>query len=135
MSAQRRLYVAIGFGGMLGSVARSLVSIGLLQLLGPGFAWGTLAVNVAGSFLIGLYATLTEPGGRIFASPAQRQFVLAGFCGGFTTFSIFSLETVLLAGNGTLRLAALNLGASVFLWLLAVWTGYRVGRRLNRLKG
>lgn len=135
MSAQRRLYLAIGMGGMLGSVARSLVSIGLLHLLGPGFAWGTLAVNFAGSFLIGLYATLTEPGGRIFASPAQRQFVLAGFCGGFTTFSIFSFETVLLVEQGAFDLAALNLGASLLLWLLAVWFGYRIGRRLNRLKG
>jgi CrcB protein len=135
MTAQRRLYLAVGFGGMLGSIARSLVSIGLLNLLGPGFAWGTLTVNVLGSFLIGLYATLTEPGGRIFASPARRLFVLAGFCGGFTTFSIFSLETLLLVEQGALALAALNLGASVLLWLLAVWIGYQIGARLNRLKG
>lgn len=135
MRAQTRLYLAVGFGGLLGSVARSLVSIGLLHLLGPGFAWGTLAVNVAGSFLIGLYATLTEPGGRIFASPAQRQFVLAGFCGGFTTFSIFSLETVFLVERGAFDLAMLNVGASILSWLIAVWLGYRVGRHLNRLKG
>ncbi len=135
MTAQRRLYLAVGLGGMLGAVARALVSVGLLGLLGPGFAWGTLAVNVLGSFLIGLYATLTEPGGRVFASPAQRQFVLAGFCGGFTTFSIFSLETVLLAEQGAPALAALKVGVSALLWLLAVWIGARLGQRLNRLKG
>ena len=135
MTAQRRLYLAVGLGGMAGSLARGLVSVGLLHLLGPGFGWGTLAVNVAGSFLIGLYATLTEPGGRIFASPARRQFVLAGFCGGFTTFSIFSIETVLLVEQGALGLAALNVGGSVLLWLVAVWVGFRIGRRLNRLKG
>ena len=135
MTAQRRLYLAVGLGGMLGSVARALVSLGLLQLLGPGFAWGTLSVNVLGSLLIGLYATLTEPGGRVFASPAQRQFVLAGFCGGFTTFSIFSLETVLLVERGAPGLAALYLGASILLWLVAVWLGQRIGQRLNRLKG
>ncbi|GAA0310510.1 fluoride efflux transporter FluC [Rhodovulum strictum] len=133
--AQRRLYLAVALGGMTGAVARSLTSLGLLHLLGPGFAWGTLAVNVLGSFLIGLYATLTEPGGRVFASPAQRQFVLAGFCGGFTTFSIFSLETLLLVERGAPGLAALNLGASVLLWLLAVWGGYLMGLRINRLKG
>jgi CrcB protein len=120
---------------MIGSVARYLVSAGLLHLFGPGFGWGTLAVNSLGSLLIGLYATLTEPDGRIFASPAMRQFVLAGFCGGFTTFSIFSLETLLLVERHAFALAALNVGGSVSLWLLAVWAGYRLGVRLNRLKG
>ena len=59
MKTQTRLLLAVGLGAMLGSIARSLVSVGLLHLLGPGFGWGTLAVNVAGSLLIGLYATLT----------------------------------------------------------------------------
>ncbi len=131
MTGQARLYLAVGLGGMLGSVARSLVSLGLLHLLGPGFAWGTLAVNVVGSFLIGLYATLTEPGGRVVASPARRQFVLTGFCGGFTTFSIFSLETVLLAEQRAFDSAAVNVGASVLLWMVAVWIGCRTGQRLN----
>ena len=135
MSARQRLYLAIGIGGMLGSVARSLVSLAMLSLMGPGLAWGTLTVNVLGSLLIGLYATLSEPGGRIRASAAQRQFVLAGFCGGFTTFSIFSLETVLLAAQGTPGLAALNIGVSLVLWLLAVWCGYRIGQHLNLRAG
>ena len=135
MTAPWRLFLAVGLGGMLGSVARALVSVGLLHALGPAFPWGTLAVNAAGSLLIGLYATLTEPGGRVFASPAQRQFVLAGFCGGFTTFSIFSLETLLLVQQGTPALAGLYLGASLLLWMLAVWGGHRIGRRLNRLRG
>jgi CrcB protein len=106
-----------------------------VQWLGPGFAWGTLTVNVAGSLVIGLYATLTEPDGRLMAGPAMRQFVLAGFCGGFTTFSIFSLENLLLAESGAYTRAAINVAVSVVLWLLAAWIGYRIGARVNRLKG
>jgi len=135
MARQSRLFLAVGLGASLGSVSRYLTSMGMAQLLGPGFAWGTLTVNVAGSFLIGLYATLTEPDGRLMAGPTMRQFVLAGFCGGFTTFSIFSLENLLLAESGAYTLAAINVAASVVLWLLAAWTGYRIGARVNRLKG
>jgi fluoride exporter len=135
MPGGRRLLLAVALGAALGSVARFLITVGLVQLLGPGFAWGTLAVNVLGSFLIGLYATLTGPDGRLLASPATRQFVLTGFCGGFTTFSIFSLETLLLVKAGRLALAGLTVGLSVVFWLLAVWMGYRLGVRLNRLQG
>ena len=73
--------------------------------------------------------------GRVLARPETRQFVLAGFCGGFTTFSIFSLETLLLVERQAFLLAALNIAGSTALWLLAVWVGYRLGARLNRLKG
>jgi fluoride exporter len=133
MAGQSRNFLAVGLGASLGSVARYLVSLGMLHLFGPSFAWGTLSVNVLGSFVIGLYATLTEPDGRLLASPVARQFVLAGFCGGFTTFSIFSLETLLLAERGAVALAGINVAISVILWLLAVWIGYRIGMRVNRL--
>ncbi len=135
MDAAARLYLAVGLGAAVGSGLRGATSLGLLELLGAGFAWGTLTVNVLGSFLIGLYATLTEPDGRLFARPATRQFVLAGFCGGFTTFSVFSLETLFLVVEQQLALAALYVGLSIVLWLVAVWLGYRLGVRLNRLKG
>jgi CrcB protein len=130
-----RIYLMVGLGSSLGAVARYFCSQTLIHLAGPVFPWGTLAVNVIGSFVIGLYASLTEPDGRIFASPARRQFVLAGFCGGFTTFSIFSLETLRLAAAARYDLAAANIVASIVLWLVAVWFGHRVGRRINRLKG
>jgi fluoride exporter len=130
-----RLYLAVGLGSAIGSGARVATSFAMHYGLGHGFAWGTLTVNVLGSFLIGLYATLTEPDGRLLASPATRQFVLAGFCGGFTTFSIFSLETLLLIEQQRLAQAGLTVGLSVAVWLLAVWIGYRLGLRLNRLKG
>jgi fluoride exporter len=132
MNARTRMVVAVGTGASLGSVARYLCSLGLLHLMGPGFAWGTLAVNVLGSFLIGLYATVTDPGGRLAATPVMRQFVLAGFCGGFTTFSIFSLETVMLAQRGAVTLATASVAVSVVLWLAAVWLGFRMGERMNR---
>jgi CrcB protein len=130
-----RLYLAVGLGSGIGAVARYLCSLALIAMLGDGFPWGTMAVNIVGSFIIGLYATLTEPDGRIFARATTRQFVLAGFCGGFTTFSIFSLETLRLAEAGSLTLATVNVAASVVLWLAAVGAGFRLAQRLNRLKG
>ena len=135
MKPEARLYLAVGLGAAIGSAARVAISLGIEGALGPSFAWGTLTVNVLGSFLIGLYATLTEPDGRLLARPATRQFVLAGFCGGLTTFSIFSLETLFFVAEQRLDLAAIYVIASVALWLVAVWLGYRLGVRLNRLKG
>jgi fluoride exporter len=135
MRREHRLLVAVGLGASLGSVARYLCSLAMLHLLGPGFPYGTLTVNGLGSLLIGLCAALTEPGGRIRASPAVRHFVLAGFCGGFTTFSIFSLETLLLVEARRFGLAATYVGVSVALWLAAVWIGYGAGERANRGRG
>lgn len=135
MREVRHIYLAVALGAALGSVARYLVSLAMLESLGAGFGWGTLAVNVMGSALIGFYATLTEPGGRLQVSPAMRQFVMTGFCGGFTTFSIFSLETLLLVEQREFALGAVTVAGSVALWLVAVWAGYRTGLFLNRSKG
>lgn len=132
MTEPAKLYGAVALGSALGALARYLCSLGFVVCFGAGFPVGTLFVNVTGSFLIGLYATLTEPGGRLSVSTAARQFVLAGFCGGFTTFSVFSLEMLLLVESGAHHLAALNLLGSVVCWLIAVWFGWRVGVRLNR---
>jgi fluoride exporter len=129
------LYAAVALGSALGGLARALCSYLLLQALGPGFPWGTLLVNVVGSALIGFYATLAAPDGRLFPSPAQRQFVMAGFCGGFTTFSVFSLETLLLIEAGRMAVAGLYVACSVVLWLVGVWLGHIAAVRLNRLKG
>ncbi|WP_157018975.1 fluoride efflux transporter FluC [Mesorhizobium xinjiangense] len=129
------LYAAVGLGSMAGGVTRALVSIASLELLGPAFPWGTLAANLAGSFLIGLYAALTEPGGRIFAGSAQRQFVMAGFCGGFTTFSLFSLETFQLILEDRWPTAVFYVAASLLAWFAAVWLGHVWGWRINRLRG
>ncbi|CAN5722738.1 CrcB family protein [soil metagenome] len=123
----------IALGGALGSVARYLLAIGLLPVLGPGFPWATLSANAAGSFLIGLFAALASPGGRLALSPAAWHFVTTGFCGGFTTFSIFSLEAVLLVEAGAPGRAALYVAVSLMAWLLAVALGWRAGDRLNRL--
>jgi CrcB protein len=127
------LYGYIAAGSVIGGVARYLAS--LIIQLGPGFPWATLFVNVTGSFIIGFYSTLSGPDGRLFASARQRQFVMTGFCGGYTTFSTFSLETFRLLESGMTRTAFLNIAVSVVTWLLAVWLGYALASRLNRLKG
>ncbi len=132
MTGAARLHAAVALGSALGAVARYLVSTWTLAALGPGFPWGTLAVNVLGAFLIGLYATLTGPAGRLPAGLVQRHFVMTGFCGGFTTFSIFSLETVLMLDRQDYRAAGLYLGLSVVTWLIAVWLGQRTAARMNR---
>jgi CrcB protein len=130
-----RLYLIVSAGAVIGSVLRALASIGTLAWLGPGFPWGTLLVNVIGSFVIGFYATLTGPGGRVFAGTHQRQFVMTGICGGFTTFSMFSFETFRFVQIGNWPMAGLNVGVSITTWLVAVWLGHMVASRLNRLGG
>ena len=127
------LYACVAAGGVLGSVARYLVGL-LLQFI-PGLPWATLFVNITGSFIIGFYATLSGPNGRLFASARQRQFVMTGFCGGYTTFSAFSLETFKLMQSGHSLIALANIVVSVVGWLAAVWLGHMLAARLNRLKG
>jgi len=128
------LYGLVALGSVIGGEARYLVGV-LLQALGPGFPWATLFVNVTGSFVIGFYAALTGPDGRVFASSRQRQFVMTGICGGYTTFSAFSLETFQLLRAGHALTALLNVGISIIGWLLAVWLGHTLATRINRLKG
>jgi CrcB protein len=135
MQQSRRIYLAVAAGGALGSLARWAVSLVAVRALGPAFPWGTLTVNALGSFLIGLYFTVTDPDGRYLVAPAARQFVLAGFCGGFTTFSAFSLETLLLVRQAQWTLAILYVVSSIALWLIGVWMGHAMGLRVNRLPG
>jgi CrcB protein len=129
------LYAAVAFGSVIGSVLRALASIAIHDAVGYGFPWGTLFVNVAGSFVIGAYAALTGPGGRLRAGPLQMQLVMTGFCGGFTTFSMFSLETLRLWQNGHTADAGANIALSVVTWLTAVWAGHRAATAIHRRKG
>lgn len=127
------LYAYVIAGSVLGGVGRYAASVFIPPV--SGFPLATLFVNIVGSFIIGFYGTLSGPDGRLFATVRQRQFVMTGFCGGFTTFSSFSLETVRLLQAGMTHTALLNISISVVTWLLSVWLGYAVANRLNRLKG
>ena len=134
-SVRRRsavLYAWVSFGSILGGLARYFV--GLLLDTGPGFPWATLFINATGSLIIGFYATLTGPDGRVLARPEHRQFVMTGFCGGYTTFSTFSLETFRLFHGGMKWIALAYVAASVVCWLLSVWLGHVMASRYNRLK-
>jgi fluoride exporter len=127
-------YLWVALGGALGSVGRFWLSGLVAARMGPAFPWGTLLVNVSGSFVIGLLAALVEPGGRRYLSPAGREFFMYGLCGGYTTFSSFSLQTLELVREGEMGRAGLNLVASVLLCLVAVWLGYLLGLGLNHGK-
>ena len=116
-------YVAIAVGSALGGVGRYWCSGITARLVGETSPWGTLLVNVVGSFVIGFFSTLTGPDGRIFASTTARQFVMVGICGGYTTFSSFSLQTLNLMNDGEWLYAAVNTFGSILLCFLAVWAG------------
>jgi CrcB protein len=118
------LYLLIALGGALGSVARFWLSGVVANQIGATFPWGTFAVNVTGSFIIGFFATLTGPDGRIFAGSSTRQFFMTGVCGGYTTFSSFSLQTLNLANDGEWFQAGGNAALSLAGCLIAVWFGY-----------
>jgi fluoride exporter len=125
----------IFIGGGLGTLARWGVSGLIAQRLGQSFPWGTLVVNVSGSFVIGIFATLTGPEGRILAPASFRQFFMLGVCGGYTTFSSFSLQTLNLAEDGEWFWAAGNAVLSVVLCLAGVWLGHTLALAINSTKG
>lgn len=127
-------YLWIAIGSALGGMARYGCSGVAAVLIGETFPWGTLIVNVAGSFIIGFFATLTGPGGRVFVSSAASQFVMLGFCGGFTTFSSFSLQTLNLLQDGEWLRAGGNIAGSVTLCMIAVWAGYLLAASINSMK-
>src|SRR5215475_1621096 len=117
------LYLWVALGSALGGIARFFCTGVAARLLGETFPWGTLFVNVLGSFIIGFFATLTGPDGRMFAGSTMRQFVMLGLLGGFTTFSSFSLQTLNLAQDGEWLQVCGNVVGSVVLCLVAVWLG------------
>ena len=129
------LYFLVALGSGLGGLARFALSGYAAHHWGETFPWGTLLVNVTGSFLIGFFATLTEPGGRVFISGSGRQFVMSGVLGGYTTFSSFSLQTLELVREGDWFKAGANAAGSVLLCLVAVWLGYALGAGFNAGKG
>jgi fluoride exporter len=118
-----KLYLAIMAGGALGSAGRYVLTVWLTARLGEVFPWGTLAVNMLGSFAIGFLAALMVPVGPLGASETLRVFLLVGVLGGFTTFSSFSLQTVLLLQSGQWLAAAGNIALSVLGCLLATILG------------
>lgn len=93
-------YTAVAIGSALGGMGRYWCSGIVARLVGETFPWETLIINILGSFVIGLFGTLTGPDGRVFVGTTARQFVMVGICGGYTTFSSFSLQTLNLMNNG-----------------------------------
>lgn len=125
-------YLAVGGGAAIGSLLRFLSSGLIVPGIGLSALWATGFVNVVGSFVIGLFAALTDPGGRFNAAPGSRLFVMGGICGGFTTFSAMSLDTFILLLEGDLPRAGLYLTMVIAISLAAVWLGHRLALRLNR---
>lgn len=127
-----RLYLAVGSGAAIGSLLRFLSGVAITSGLGLKPLWTTVFVNVLGSFVIAFFATLTGPDGRLMLSPARRQFVMAGICGGFTTFSAMSLDSFVLMLDGDPIGGVIFLGAVVFFSLAAAWAGHLLALRINR---
>ena len=125
----------IFFGGGLGTVARWGLSGFVARHWGETFPLGTLVINITGSFAIGLFAGLTGPDSRWLASPSFRQFFMLGICGGYTTFSSFSLQTLSLAQEEQWFRAGANVVLSVVLCLAAVWLGNALAQLLGSTKG
>ena len=126
-------WLAVAAGGALGSMARFWMTGAVAAVAGSRFPHGTLLINVLGSFVIGLVAGLSlMPGhtetGRVAMHPDLRVFLMVGICGGFTTFSSFSLQTLELIQAGDMRRALLYVAGSVLACLLFVWLGWYLGR-------
>jgi len=119
----------IALGGAIGSVARFWVAEAISTYFTTDFPWGTIVANISGCFAIGVIAALTGDG-RTVAALQTRQFLMIGVLGGYTTFSSFSLQTLLLAQNGEWLRAAANVGLSLVACLVAVWLGHTLASAL-----
>jgi len=124
-----QLLAAVAIGGSLGSVARYLVAVGAGRLVGTAFPWGTLVINIVGSFLIGVFAESFALSWNV--SQTVRVFLIVGICGGFTTFSTFSLDTIVLMQRGELVPAGAYIVASVVLSITALFGGLLLVRALT----
>ena len=130
-------YLWVAIGGAFGSVGRFWLSGVAARHFGETFPWGTLVINVTGSFVIGAMAALAIPEGRM-DSPSRAfttQFLMIGICGGYTTFSSFSLQTLNLLRDREWLYAGGNVLLSVLLCMIAVWLGWLLGSMVNSLKG
>jgi CrcB protein len=115
----------------MGGIARYWMSLAVAALTGPSFPWGTILINILGSFIIGFFGTLTGVDGKLAVPNDARVFVMTGICGGFTTFSAFSLQTFDLAHDGKWLGASANVALSIVLCLAAVTLGYFVAMAMN----
>lgn len=120
----------VAAGGAIGTVCRYLLAIATAPL-SQSLPWGTIGINVAGSFIIGFAGTLTLASGRFPLGDNARLFIMVGFCGGFTTFSSFSLQTLDLLRAGAGARALLNIALSVLLCVAAVALGHYAAGRIN----
>lgn len=125
-------YIAVMVIGAFGCAARMWLSSFLGEKYGTTFPVGTLVVNILGCFVIGVFAGLTRPDGGWVVPAIVRQAVMIGFLGGFTTFSSFSLQTLALLDDREWGFAALNVGLSVGLCMIAVWLGQTLALQVTR---
>lgn len=124
-------YLVVGLGGAIGTVARFWLNALVSRRYGETFPFGTLVINVTGSFVIAFFFALTMPQGRFMVSGRGRAFFMTGICGGYTTFSSFSLQTLTLAQDGEWFYAGSYIVLSVVLCLAAAWVGYVAGSSLR----
>jgi CrcB protein len=129
------IYFWIAIGSMVGGVSRYALSGFIAHRFGETFPWGTFVINVTGSFAIGFFATLTQPEGRFPVGPAGRQFFMTGICGGYTTYSSFSLQTLTLARDGEWFLAGANATGTFVICFVAVYLGHVLAAALNSIRG
>ena len=124
-------YLWIAIGSALGGTARYGLTLWAARIWGESFPWGTLLINVLGSFVIGLFFNLTMADGPLPATANMRLFVMSGICGGFTTFSAFSLQSLLLIRGGEWWPALAYMAGSVVLCLAAVLLGHWLAARIG----
>jgi CrcB protein len=117
-------YLLVALGGAIGSVARAWVSVMAVRLVGAGFPWGTMVINIVGSLVIGMVAASALSPTRTLITQEVRIFLMVGFCGGFTTFSSFSLQTFELLREGRPAAALANIALSVVICIAAASAGY-----------